>query len=92
MSIRQRNWARIAREKLFDELGRKCALCGTTENLTFDCIVPQGDRHHKIEWSARISFYRRQHRDNNIQILCSVCNYGKSIGEHPRQNKNGTAV
>lgn len=71
MGARQRVWAAKARDALMAELGGCCAACGTTEKLTFDCIDPQGDKHHKVEWSARISFYRKQYREHkNIQILC----------------------
>lgn len=79
MAKRQKNWARRAKTALFALLGGKCVKCGTTENLTFDCIVPQGDRHHKTDTSARICFYRRQHYEHqNVQILCRFHNIEKS--------------
>lgn len=83
MAARQRVWAAKVREKLFDTLGRRCAWCAAREDeakLTFDCIVPtqDGDRgHHKIEWSSRMSFYRKQLDLDNLQVLCSSCNSKK---------------
>jgi hypothetical protein len=55
-------------------LGAHCQGCGTEECLTFDCISPRGDTHHR--WSApqRISFYRKQMREGNLQLLCANCN------------------
>lgn len=55
-------------------LGNCCAQCGTDKKLTFDCKVPCGDRHHRMDTSARMSFYHRQHREDNLQILCKWCN------------------
>jgi len=77
MAKRQREWARRTRDRLFDELGRWCRRCHTTEKLEFDLIHPLGDQHHKMEWSHRMSFYRRQHEANNLQVLCQRCNAQK---------------
>lgn len=74
MAKRQKEWARKARQALLVELGGRCAICGTDQKLTFDCIIPQGDDHHKKDTSARMSFYWRQHREGNAQILCEGCN------------------
>ena len=78
MGHRQRIWARKIREQLLNELGRFCKKCKTTKNLTFDVIIPDGKRHedghHKIEWSWRMSFYRQQHFNGNLQVLCEHCN------------------
>lgn len=73
----QKAWARRARAKLLTELGAKCAHCGEREALGFDCISPRGDRHHKMDTSARMSFYRGEHRLGNLQVLCSECNRRK---------------
>lgn len=74
MGMRQKEWARAKRAELLAALGGCCAECGTTENLTFDCIQDQGDAHHKFDTSARMSFYRRQHALGNLQILCHFHN------------------
>lgn len=83
MGMRQRDWARKAGKELRRALGGRCVVCGTTRRLQFDCIVPQGDTHHKMEWSARISFYRRQHREKNLQLLCKPDHETKSSKERP---------
>jgi hypothetical protein len=72
MAARQRIWAAHARKLLRRALGMKCAACGSKDyrKLEFDCIKPCGDRHHKMEWSWRISFYREQFRAGNLQLLC----------------------
>ncbi|MCU0783722.1 MAG: HNH endonuclease [Verrucomicrobia bacterium] len=80
MALRQREWAARARRDLMQQLGRACAWCGSKKRLTFDCIVPTGDGlrgHHAYEWSWRISFYRRQFQEDNLQVLCDVCNSRK---------------
>lgn len=91
MGLRQRDWARRVRAALIAELGGICRGCGTTEDLQLDCIVPQGDRHHKIEWSARISFYRSQHRAGNLQVLCESCHSEKSANELPGMDEVAAA-
>lgn len=59
-------------------LGAKCVWCSAVDNLSFDCIIPQGSRHHRsMEWSARMSFYRGQLDKGNLQVLCVSCNSKK---------------
>jgi len=55
-------------------LGNKCAACGATENLEFDCREPVVEQHHGMDPSQRITFYKRQWRFGNLQILCGSCN------------------
>jgi len=85
MGAAQKDWARRARIKLMTELGDKCVTCGAIAELEFDCIKACGDRHHRIDSSARICFYRAQHRAGNLQILCKKCNTVKSASELPGQ-------
>jgi len=59
-------------------LGDKCAHCGTSESLTFDCIRPVNQGHHRMSSAARMTFYTRQTRAGNVQILCHACNVKKS--------------
>jgi len=55
-------------------LGNACSWCGSTTDLEFDCIRPQGDKHHKVGSAARVCFYRKQHFEfGNLQLLCRAC-------------------
>lgn len=83
MGARQKEWARRKRVELTELLGGKCAQCGSTEGLEFDCKQACGDRHHRMDTSARMSFYRAQHKAGNLQLLCSPCNTRKSGDEQP---------
>ena len=78
MAKRQKEWARRARLALLTELGNRCVYCGSTSALTFDCINPRGDTHHRLDTARRISFYRREHyQEKNLQIACEKCNAKK---------------
>lgn len=78
MGKRQRTWARYKRDELILLLGGKCVDCGNEEDLEFDVIVTLGNNnHHKIEWSHRISFYRKQFDLNNLALRCTKCNSKK---------------
>lgn len=81
MGQRQREWGKRVRAGLFEALGRRCVLCGATEDLELDCILPMGHEHHRIEWSWRQSFYRQMHRAENLQVLCRECNGRKGFRE-----------
>ena len=82
MAQRQRLWAARERLRLLRLYGNKCNYCGETANLTFDCIKPQGDAHHRASGPERIIFYRKQARAGNLQVLCFECNVHK--GAHPQ--------
>lgn len=79
MGLRQREWARKTRLKLRRILGLQCKQCGSRYymKLEFDCIKPTGHWHHRIEWSWRMSFYNKQHKAGNLQLLCDRCNSKK---------------
>lgn len=77
MARAQKDWARRKRQELMALLGNVCAHCGATCNLEFDCVRPQGDRHHRGDASQRMCFYRRQFRRGNLQVLCGDCNARK---------------
>lgn len=70
-------WARNARFNLLFKLGGCCAECSITKELEFDCIIPQGHYHHAIGKVHRMVFYRKQHAEGNLQILCRGCNRKK---------------
>lgn len=90
MAKRQKVWAAKARDALMAKLGGKCVKCGTADNLTFDCIMPQGDTHHKMSFDRRMSFYRAQDREGNLQLLCKPHNgaKGDSIESAALDNPN----
>lgn len=77
MGQRQRDWARRTRDNLRTALGGKCSVCGSTDDLEFDVILPVDQPHHRIEWSARMSFYRQQHARHNLDLKCSHHNGAK---------------
>lgn len=74
MARRHKLWAKKKRAQMVLALGGKCRCCGTAEDLTFDCIVPQGHTHHSGSAPERICFYRKQMRNGNLQLLCAECN------------------
>jgi hypothetical protein len=59
-------------------LGGKCACCGTTEQLELDVIRPCHDRHGRLEYSVRTSYYLHQFRAGNLQVLCKPHNVIKA--------------
>lgn len=83
MSRRVKAWAKAKRESLLMALGERCAACGATEDLTFDCVRPAGHKHHAWSTDKRITFYCRQAALRNLQVLCADCNSVK--GDFPPQ-------
>jgi len=77
MSKYDKQRAKIRRKMLLRILGPVCARCHTTEDLTFDCITPQGDEHHSKDTASRMRFYFRQFHRDNVQVLCQKCNSWK---------------
>lgn len=91
MSLRAKTWAVKARRDLMNLLGAQCAWCGTEDDLTFDCIEPTGDDHHRKSTDQRMTFYRHQHFDRgNVQVLCARCNAkkGDDVIKFPRFELN----
>jgi 5-methylcytosine-specific restriction endonuclease McrA len=74
MGKRQREWARLWKDRLRDLLGRRCACCGALNDLEFDIIHPIGHGHARTDQSTRVIFYRRQFFARNLQLLCKDCN------------------
>src|ERR1019366_8594446 len=81
---RQVRWAKVRRAEMIRVLGGKCVHCGTTQCLTFDCIRPTGDKHHRLSSVARVTYYAGQMRNGNLQLLCSDCNSHKGAVARPR--------
>lgn len=84
MAKRHKVRARQRRFELLFELGGCCRECQAVERLEFDCIEPCGDAHHRMDTSHRLSFYYRQHKQKNLQVLCKKCHGKKSVREHPQ--------
>ena len=84
MGKRQKKWARDKRDELFVLLGGKCVDCGSTEELEFDVVLAAyGDRHHnKMDWSWRMSFYRKMFDLGNLALRCKRCNVKKGNDLH----------
>lgn len=89
MAKRQKEWARKARFELMFKLGGACSVCGTDKELDFDCIIPQGPAHHRdMDTSHRMSFYRRQFKQGNLQLLCRhKCHKKKNVADLKRQQE-----
>ena len=77
MAKRQKEWARRAYEALIISLGGRCRHCGATAGLSIDHIEGCDFVHNKVEWSARISIYRREAKEGKLQVLCIKCNSKK---------------
>lgn len=81
MGAKQKEWAARKRADWTLALGHQCACCRTYGEpgnwLTFDCVTPCGDDHHRENADGRITFYRVQLRALNVQLLCESCNARK---------------
>ena len=64
-------------------LGGTCRGCGASVCLTFDCIKPTGDKHHRLSSVGRVCYYRDQMRRGNLQLLCASCNSKKGANPEP---------
>lgn len=93
---RQCEWAAKERERIMQILGKRCRRCGVDFCLTFDCIKPTGDGHHRLSSVARMTYYREQFRRGNLQVLCSSCNSKKGATAEARYqmptNQSGNPV
>ena len=82
MARRQQIWAHKAKLELLLSLGGACRECGAEDRLEFDCIEPIGHHHHRAGFTWRISIYRRQHAQDNLQLLCERCHMEKTKREN----------
>ena len=81
MARRQVRWAKTALHRLKIALGARCNRCGSVVDLQFDCIVPQGHKHHSVGLTARACFYRKMARLGNLQLLCERCHVSKTADD-----------
>ena len=84
MARRQRRWARESLDRLRIALNGRCNRCGDKEHLEFDCIKPQGHKHHSQGIGFRATFYWRQARAGNLQLLCRNCHSLKTLTDNAR--------
>lgn len=80
MSKQVKIWAKKARQELLFAFFNQCCHCGEGDinQLEFDCIIPQGHKHHTGSTDQRICFYRKQKQNKNLQLLCSTCHQVKT--------------
>lgn len=76
----QRAHEKLIRQRLFDALGAKCAVCGIKKDLHLDCIEPRSNGHGTWDYGKRQRFYRTEYEAGNLQILCGYHNRVKGNG------------
>lgn len=97
MGKRQKRWAAKRRAELRELLGGCCARCKRRASeegsgdvpfirLEFDCVSPTGHAHHRMDASARTSFYNYQHDQGNLQLLCERCHARKTREDEDRDD------
>lgn len=74
MGTTRRDWNRSRVLSLRGALGAFCRVCGDRDNLSFDCRAPRGSAHHALSSIQRVTFYIREARTGNLQLLCRACN------------------
>lgn len=85
MSHRQRVWAGRAYAALVAELGGKCYDCGTTRDLSIHHIAGKKYTSSKLEWSHRVSTYRKEMKEGKLWVLCITCNSKRGNPNRPRR-------
>lgn len=77
------------RGELLAALGRKCAECGTTDNLEFDHLYQRDWKSNQVWASTRLRIYAEEARRGEIQVLCRGCNARKGQPGEPVDNGSG---
>jgi len=79
------------RDRLHAKFKKRCRMCKakhTDTRLHLDCIVPQGDHHHrKMGWYDRMKFYLKQDAVKNLGLLCESCNSRKGSVDDKRYHQ-----
>jgi hypothetical protein len=73
------------RAELVQQLGGKCAHCGTVHNLEFNHLEPRTWITRKVNRPQRMVLYRREAAEGKLNLLCGTCN--KKHGKPGRQRK-----
>lgn len=81
MGKRQRDWAAGQRKRLSSQLGGVCNACGATDDLQFHVIGGGHQRHHGLDPSRRMSFYRKMARLGKVRLLCRSCHAAEHIDQ-----------
>ena len=80
-SLKATRAARLKFE-LATALGGKCSRCPAVSALEFDCVVPQGPAHHRLDFPAKIRWYWQEYSRGNLQLLCRACHQRKTVEEN----------
>ena len=93
MNLKQQNRRIKLKNEIFTHYGNKCACCGETERafLAVDHINNDGAEFRKEKRRLGYWFHgwiKTQGFPTNLQLLCQNCNWAKSRGGCPHQNKS----
>lgn len=69
-----KTWVQKHRAALLEQLGGKCALCGSTEDLTFDHIKGRDYVLSSMNQASRIRTYKKEAEQGLLRVLCWDCN------------------
>lgn len=74
MGVRQRRWAVRARARLVQDLGGRCAECGSADDLEIDHKHGRDYDVAELGSAERVCRYRREARAGLLRVLCKPCN------------------
>lgn len=74
MACRQTEYAHREKEKLIQQLGGGCAICGAKTKLQVDHINRRDYDVRKLSFSARIARYKREAAAGLLRLLCEFHN------------------
>lgn len=74
--MRQRNITayQLKRNELIVQLGARCEICGTEEDLQFDHPYGRDWVARKQNQLHRLRLYARDYAKGNLRLLCGPCN------------------
>ena len=79
MGARQQAWAKRVWNEMVEALGGICYHkdCDETDDLQIDHIAGKDWTANKVEWSWRMSIYRKEMKEGKLQLLCQFHNAKK---------------